>query len=442
MKYPLFLCALLLTMVLGFGCSKEMTGSPESLLEEDDNTTYETNDLGRFGLKPNNRWGVIINKSAPDTDEHISKSPQYILSPSDKIILAKDYGVSYIRTGVSKKDWDDAEKQKGFLYCYDQYANNGFKLLLNVLWKDQEGKPVAFAPNAADPNSGYYKFIEVLLDSLTSNGRKPPAVVVVENEEVNKLYYVIDKTSDWDKYIAMLQTTTTLCHAKGIKVANGGITARQTTFVTWNWLKNTMKFNGVAKSFAKNSMPPTLYYGLYKDGRPDDVKPTGEGYVLEQAAMTNYFLQKYNEIGIDYVNFHWYEPVSTRGWDETKNGGSPWVRWGISQNDTSTGVLSRVLKFYNSTSTAQIISNEIGQVTYSECLTNNMMTQINKLAKDAAKPFSIASWYDGDGINEYDARALHNTYVSDPLYTMRTNGIAFKRQIKYPSLPAVCSSPL
>ncbi len=384
-----------------------------------------------------NPWGVVINSSSSDPLFATDVLKQTILSPASKIDLAKDYGVKYIRTNLTKEEWDT--QRSGFLYTYGNFVDNGFSMLLTITWKDPvvvNGKPtgVEFPYDANNPTSPYYKFVKQVIDSLTKRGM-PPAVVVVENEETNKNYHVIEKTSDYDKYIDMLKAVTTICHAKSIKVTNGGLTLRGLTYVTWDWLKNVKGKPTEAQTFALNSMPPSSYYALYPP-RPVEIKSAGIENINGQIDMMQYFISKYTTLSLDYVNFHWYEPAIVRGWVDSANGGSPWKN-GIDKNDTCTGSLDNVLRYLTtSVKPKKVISNEIGQFTTSDCLTRKIM---KKIASRPYNAFEIASWFDGDGDSEYEAHALHNTFILTPFYTKRSSGVTFKRLVGDAAANPSCS---
>lgn len=422
--FSLFLCTLLIS-----GCKKTLAQKDEAILSVTSNSRV---------VSPVTPWGVVINTSSSTLLGASDPLQQNILTPANKIALALDYGVRFIRTELTKDEWETS--RSGFFYTYTNFVNNGFRIVLNITWEEptpSEGSfiPVPFPSDADNPSSPYYKFVQEVIDSLTSNGRTPPAVVVVENEEPNKNYHVLVDTNDSRKYLLMVNAVTSICHAKGIKVANGGLTLRGLTFATWDWLKNVKGRATEAQIFAKNSMPPSAYYTLYPP-RPANIKSIGILNINNQIAMINYFTSNYKTSDLDYINFHWYEPAIVRGWIDLNNGGSAWSQ-GISKNDTSAGAMDNVLKYLTSIKgTRKIISNEIGQLTQSDCLTRKIM---NKVAARPYNAFEMALWYDGDGDNEYEPKALHNTFILAPFYTIRNTGITFKRLISDPAANPSCT---
>ena len=141
-------------------------------------------------------------------------------------------------------------------------------------------------------------------------------------------------------------------------------------------------------------------------------------------------MDNYKTSSVDYINFHWYEPAIARGWRDSVNGGSPWSQ-GINKNDTSAGALDNVLQYLTvAAGHKKVISNEIGQITQSDCLTRKIM---KKIASRPYNAFEIASWFDGDGDNTYEAKALHNTFILSPFYTIRNTGITFQKLIINPN---------
>ena len=386
------------------------------------------------------KWGAVINGSASSTAGAEDGSKINYLQPVDKVSLALDYGVTYVRCGITKEGWDTSKE--GFLYTYDQYTDNGFRILLNIIWKDAMDPktgvltPVPFVANAGDKSGAYYKFVKQVIDTLTSPRHERPALVVVENEETNKNYHVLDNgTKDYNKYIGMLDAVISICSPKGISVTNGGLTARALTFATHNWMKSFPKRETEANNYAKNSMPPAAYYTLYPPP-PSGVGTIGKDNITTQVDMVNYYVEHYKTRNMGGINVHWYEPVKIRFWDDAKNNGTPW-KYGVSKNDISAGSLDGMVEYLSKYgSPLKVISNEIGQLTNSDCLTKKIMNKINERPYNA---FSIAAWFDSDAGELYGAKALHNTYTSDPVYKLRSAGTMFQQVIKNPSTTKSCS---
>lgn len=386
------------------------------------------------------KWGVVINCSAPSSSEAEDHTELNFMEPAQKVTLAGEYGVTYIRCGITKEKWDDSKD--GFLYTYDQYTDKGFRILLNIIWKEPvksktgEMTPVPFVTNAGDKTGDYYKYVKDVVETLTSPEHKRPAGVVVENEETNKLYHVLDGgEKDYHKYIGMLNAVIEICKPKGIDVTNGGLTARALTFATHDWLNSFSHRKEEAKTYAYNSMPPSAYHTLYPPC-PEGIYPIGKDNIAKQADMINYYIDHYKSMDMNYINVHWYEPVKMRYWDESRNNGTPW-KAGVNKNEISEGALEGMVEYISKkASPKKVISNEIGQLTNSDCLTKKIMNKIDERPYGA---FTVATWYDSDAGELYGAKALHNTYTNDPFYGLRNTGIMFREIIKNPSGNKSCS---
>lgn len=412
----------------------------KNLSQSASDEVLQSNSSEERSITESKKWGAVINGSAASPADAEDPSKVNYLDPVDKVSLALDYGVTYIRSGVTKETWD--ESKEGFLYTYDQYTDNGFKIVLNIIWKDPmnkttgEPEPVPFVANAGDKTGAYYKFVKQVIDTLSSPHHVKPAMVVVENEETNKGYHVLDHgKSDYDKYIGMLDAVISICSPKGIPVTNGGLTARGLTFATHDWMKSFPKRVEEAKTYASNSMPPSAYYTLYPPP-PSGVSTIGTDNIATQVDMVNYYIDHYKTRNMGGINVHWYEPVKVRSWDDSKNNGTPW-KYKVSKNDISSGSLDGMVEYVSKKgSPLKVISNEIGQLTTSDCLTKKIMNKVDERPYNA---FSIACWFDCDAGEPYGAKALHNTYNKDPLYKIRSAGSMFQEIIKRPSSSKSCT---
>jgi hypothetical protein len=77
------------------------------------------------------------------------------------------------------------------------------------------------------------------VDTLT-NHLDPAVVTLVQGNEGNSsLYHSISDTTDLDPNIQMLSIVTRIGHAKGFKVADGGITSGDLVFTTYRYLSDT-----------------------------------------------------------------------------------------------------------------------------------------------------------------------------------------------------------
>lgn len=379
-----------------------------------------------------NSWGVVISKTGTSIAESENLAGQYTLSPINKVQLAKTYGVQFYRAGIVKKDWD--QNKTGFLFTYDQYKNNNLSVLLNLIWKDTKDEvtgidsPQPFADDALNPNSEYYKWVKEVIDSLSKPTRQKPVVIVVENEENNSLYHIVETEADYLKYVNMVKAVIQICQPKGIPVTNGGITSKALQLTTHNWLKNSQRRLSEAQMFAWNAFMPSMYYTLYPP-RPSGIFSEGNENLKFQVDQVMYFLNAYKTMSISCINFHWYEPAKARGWKDEKNNGLAWNN-GVNKNHTSLNVLETSMEFmttYNAPK--KIITNEIGILTNSSCLLLELTTKI------AARPYGsldVACLFDGDGKQPYDAKGFHNTFPesTNPIFNLRPTGDMFSKIVK------------
>lgn len=392
----------------------------------------------KAGIQTLSKWGVVITASASEPGESENSERLNTLQPVDKCALAEKYGVTYIRSGITKKQWDD--DKDGFLFTYDQYTDKGFRIALNIIWKDPKEAgvptPVPFVTNADNKNGAYYKFVNDVITTLASPEHKKPALVVVENEETNKKFYILDDgVSDYDKYIEMLSTVVSICKKHDINVTNGGITCRGLTFATHDWLYTNPKRKQEANDYAYNSMPLSAYHTLYPPC-PTGVSPIGKENISSQCDMINYYVDHYKLLDISGINIHWYEPVKIRYWDDSKNNGTPW-KYGVDRKTISQSSLITTIEYLTKIgSPKKVLSNEIGQLTTTDCLTKDIMNLIDTRPYQA---FSIALWYDGDGGEIYGAKALHNTFIQSPLYTFRRTGLMFEEIVSNPASSKSCT---
>lgn len=378
-----------------------------------------------------NPFGVFITASASNQNVSSTSDPskQYELTYGNKIKLAKDYGVKYIRQQIYKEKWDDPAGRSGFLANFSSVTSNGFKVLLNVMGYPLDGKVYPF-PDAKT----YGNLLKNILDSLNARHLRPE-LIVVENEETNDVYHTIDHSSQtaantsMQKYVDELTTAVNICKAYvwwdgkvGVKVTNGGFTTREITYSTWYWLYNTKKDTAAARVYALNGFSPVTYKNIYNSIKFNGVPPA---YVMNSINTDEFLRTKYEPLGLSFINIHWYEPVKARGWNETAEGGSPWSK-GISPDSTSKNVLETSTSYFTAMFTPKIISNAVGQLTTSSVLTNEIC---NKILKQQSGSFYYASWFDGDGKYAYDAKAFHNTFMNNGVdsYSMRSSGTVYKQ---------------
>lgn len=345
-----------------------------------------------------NPFGVLINKSNGIK-----------LAPNDRVQLAHELGVQYIRLSIESGNWNDPVKQREFLDNYKLYSalNPPIEVLLNVSWQSEIGGPVPFPGVTV----AYKAYVKGLIDTLTSGRYAAPALVVVENEENNPNFHAIRNSNDLNKYVAQLRYVIQLCKQKNIKVANGGFTTLGMNLLVWDYYKNVLNDSIKADEHLKKMLPPevTLDMNSYK--------------IQTKISIVKTLIGSYASLDLSYFNFHWYEPVQALFWTDSVPPTS------IDTNHISPGVLENILNYlrYNApTAGKQIITNEAGQVTFSSAIPEEITC--------ALQSFPVVSWYSGDGnydkeLVKYQAKALHNAQRGIPTYSLRPNGIAYKNNI-------------
>ena len=407
-------------IMLTFSCKKEITSK---------NSVATVTNFNESVSVFYNPFGVYVAASAINENLANTSDPlkQYELTYLKKIPLAVDYGVAYMRMMVYQEKWKDTAFRNGFLFNFTSIVQNGMKVLLNVNSNAIDGNAYPF-PDA----NAYSNFLKEILDTLNKRHLKAE-LIVVENEETNGLYHTINLTSQatidssLQCYVNELTAAANVCKnytwwdgKTGVKITNGGFTTGAITYNVWDWLYNDIKDTANARKYAVNSMAPKTYNNLYTSLRYHKVPPL---YIQTSINMGTFLQIKYQTISLSYTNIHWFEPIKVRGWNETTEGGTPWSK-GVSQDSTSKNVLETSITYYTNKFTPKVISNAIGQLTTSANLTNDICAKV-LTRQDGA--FYYACWFDGDGNNYYDAKALHNTLTTYS-YTIRPSGSAFKQR--------------
>ena len=106
--------------------------------------------------------------------------------------------------------------------------------------RNGEKQPVPFPTDL----EAYSKTFTSILDKYK------PELVVVENEEDNPFYH----SGSADDYINELKTAITICHSKGLKVTNGGLTVREVMLLAFDDLMRSGK-KQEAYDFASRAFP-------------------------------------------------------------------------------------------------------------------------------------------------------------------------------------------
>ena len=313
----------------------------------------------------------------------VAKTEGKIIPPSQQVKIAKALGVQYIRARIDIQGWNGSND------AYNTYAAAGLKVLLNINYgipRNAAGEkdPIPFPTDT----TAYSKLLNSILDKYK------PEVVVIENEEDNPNYH----SGSADDYINELKTGIEVAHSKGLKVTNGGITYREVCLIIYDDMLHHGK-QDEAKEFAQKVFPPALMMRLGNTSNPQ---------IKRQLDFGRKIIAAYKTLDLDYVNFHWYEPVKARGAN------------GVNKNDTivDTKIFEFVANYIKTVTGKPVMSNEFGVFNTSQTLVKGLLQAVYNAN------LGYAIFYSADG-GEGRAVALQNA-----LGELRQNGSAFRDFIK------------
>jgi hypothetical protein len=284
-----------------------------------------------------------------------------------KIQVAKALGLNYVRVRT------DIDTYNGTINNYDDFAAAGFKIILNINYSiprsaTGEKQPVPFPTDL----EAYSKTFTSILDKYK------PELVVVENEEDNPFYH----SGSADDYINELKTAIKICHSKGLKVTNGGLTVREIMLLAFDDLMRSGK-KQEAYDFAGRAFPQQYLNKLNNY----------EKLPMAQRALSfgRQVIEAYKTLDLDYVNFHWYEPVSARGKKDLN---------ALNKEHIDPEVFNAVVNYLKRTTGKPIMTNEFGVMNSSPTLIQELMQQVLNANMD------YAIFYSGDGAG--GSKALQN----------------------------------
>lgn len=297
-----------------------------------------------------------------------------------RLRVYEDLGTNLIRHRITMEAWN------GSNYFYAQLKNNGYRIALNVVATPQ-GHPRPFPKDLVS----YRKVLSEILSVYK------PELLVIENEEYNVTYY----SGSAQDYINVLKVAIEVAHQKGIKVANGGLTGRLLSLLTYYDYRNRGMLKEAA-DFANRTQPDDILRSL-----PD--LSNSRRFTKCIAAMDS-LIKAYKTRNLDSVDFHWYEPIKYK---ESKNNGAD----NITSIDTR--ALGEMIEFLKRSTGNSVITNEIGQINQSQ----SIQTAILERCFQSNLPYVI--WYSGDGESINEAEALPNADG-----TLRATGLSFAQYLK------------
>src|SRR3954469_19003433 len=141
------------------------------------------------------------------------------MNVNKKIDIAKDLGVSYVRSAIVMQGWN------GYDENYEKYTASGLKVILNINWGQVQATKGQKTPVPFPKDTVKYK--QILSDILD---KYKPELVVIENEELNRKYH----SGPIEDYINELSAAINVVHSKGLKVTNAGLTGKGFCLLVYN----------------------------------------------------------------------------------------------------------------------------------------------------------------------------------------------------------------
>lgn len=332
---------------LNFSCKKEIAKTESENSVAVSSSQNLVLPLPKFGVLPNSVEG------------------------EDRITVARELNVSYVRDAIVMESYN------GKAPMLDKYFANGFKVLLNFLYYG--GNPTPFPTDMVK----YQTTLANILDKYR------PEVAVIENEPANDGYY----TSPIEDYFKELSAAINVCHARGIKVADGALhTGMVMILVYQDYVSRGLQAQ--ADDFANRALS-SQYLRAAQGKGSDDINAK-----LEKCKK---MIKAYKGMALDFVNFHWYEPL--------KDDNSPSV--------SAPGVVKEVADYLRRSTGKQILTNEFGQTNQIPSLVASQVSEF-KLAN-----LSYAIDFSGTGGGGVNSQPLTNGL------TVLPNGVSFRTAISY-----------
>jgi hypothetical protein len=294
---------LAICVLAAFSCNKELNLNNQAM---DTDAVTAVNISNASSLNRQTKFGAMLGGGFTN-DKNIS--------------MTNSLNIGYVRFAIAMPYWNGKSKP------YESYTANGIKVLLNVNYSLYTNGPVPFPK---DLTSYRQK-----LTNITNTYQ--PEVIAIENEEINTSYHA----GPMSDYISMLKVALEVCHAKNIKVTNGGIYGQGLTVLTYRYLQT--KGQNRADSFGNACMGPYQIKAAQK--------PNSNSVIEAQVRKIDTLLNFY--ANLDYVNLHLYEPF---GYDIDQDA------YKASKVTTATPVVVQDMQEYIKAKTGkQAMTNETGQ---------------------------------------------------------------------------------
>ncbi len=281
-----------------------------------------------------------------------------ISSVQDKLAILKQLHVKTTRMTLSMDTWNGSNP------ALEALQNAGYKVFLNVYWKKIRNTDGTKTPQPYPTGNDLNVYREKLNEILT---KYKPEVLLVENEELVLKFH----SGDIKDYLNMLKVAVEVAHSKGVKVSDGGITNPQVSLLIYDYLMNQNR-RSEAASFGKSAMNARILKFAQNHNMATDL-----GRKLAQAQE---LVAGLKDIDIDYVNLHWYEPLSEKGTENISN-----YTAAVTPN-----ALGYAVQYLKAVTGKDVILGECGQVNSNASLTLSMLQEISK----SGVPYAI--WLSSD----------------------------------------------
>ncbi|HEY2726436.1 MAG TPA: hypothetical protein VGI61_04645, partial [Parafilimonas sp.] len=188
-----------------------------------------------------------------------------------RLVAANNTSVDFVRQSTLLSTWNGISDGG-----IDYWCSRKKKIILNI---NNDSTPSYFPTNLSAYKNKLQSFLNVYADSIK--------LAVIENEELNNdTLLSLSHFGSVQSYINELSVAVYLCKQKKIPVTNGGIASQIAAS-----LKHYYDINGLADSSA--------WLVSQMGGIPAD------SMVWKRCDS---LLSAYKNLGLTYVNLHWYEP--------------------------------------------------------------------------------------------------------------------------------------
>ncbi|TKK70154.1 hypothetical protein FC093_05210 [Ilyomonas limi] len=343
-SYPVFAAAVAVCLC---SCQKEKLNDSATLNSTSSSGSSAEARSG-FGLPWQHKDPVILYGSLIDAPE-TGNSAEFEFAVGDQL------GISCLRERV-------VVPARSLSVNLVPELNTRYKVLLNfVTPNSSDGSLLPFVSDLVQ--------YQIDLNNILNTFTVMPEVAVIENEEGNRFYY----SGTASEYIDQLNAAILVMHARGIKVANGGLGGGLEYLVYQDLLDQGKE--DAAEEFRKIT----------------HVTPNNP-HTQEKGAFVDELLTNYATMDLDYVNFHWK-----------------------CSSPDDVEALEDAINYLKKRCNKPIISNELGQFDKDP----NTLLEMMQLCTDAKMPYVL--WYSPDeNAGKRDTPLQHNDA------TLTRTGVAYQ----------------